>query len=61
MTKREAIDLIRRINPTAQPDFLADFQQEDLLAYLHQLQEVERDRYMHGDLQPSERVLVECE
>jgi hypothetical protein len=44
MSKRETIDLIRRFNPTAQPEFLASFEQMDLLAYLHQLQEVERDR-----------------
>lgn len=44
MNKREIIDHIRELNTTAQPDFLADFAPEDLLAYLHQLQEVERDR-----------------
>jgi hypothetical protein len=44
MSKRETIDLIRRFNNTAQPEFLANFDQEDLLAYLHQLQELERDR-----------------
>jgi len=47
MTKREMIDQIRRFNPTAQPDFLADFQETDLLAYLHQLSEVERERREH--------------
>ncbi len=47
MTKREMIDQIRRLNPTAHPDFLADFQEEDLLAYLHQLSEVERERREH--------------
>ncbi len=45
MSKRETIDLIRRINPSAQPEFLSHFEQMDLLAYLHQLQEVERDRH----------------
>ena len=38
------IDQIRRLNPTAKPDFLADFQEDDLLAYLHQLSEVEREQ-----------------
>ena len=47
MTKREMIDQIRRFNPTAQPDFLADFQEKDLLAYLHQVSEVERERREH--------------
>lgn len=48
MTKREMIDKIRRLNPTAKPDFLADFAEEDLLAYLHQLTEVERERREHN-------------
>lgn len=44
MSKREAIDQIRRFNPSAQAEFLATFQLADLLAYLHQLQELERER-----------------
>ena len=44
MTKREIIDRIRCLNSGAKTEFLASFEQEDLLAYLHQLQEVERDR-----------------
>lgn len=44
MSKRETINHIRRLNPTAQPEFLASFEQDELLAYLHQLQELERDR-----------------
>lgn len=44
MSKRETIDRIRRLNPTAMPEFLATFQQLDLLAYLHQLQELDRER-----------------
>jgi hypothetical protein len=44
MNKRDMIDSIRRINPTAEADFLATFHPTDLLAYLHQLQEVERER-----------------
>jgi hypothetical protein len=43
MSKRDLIDRIRRHNPTAQPEFLASFDEKDLLAYLHQLQEVERE------------------
>ncbi|HOA74919.1 MAG TPA: hypothetical protein PL151_03900 [Phycisphaerae bacterium] len=44
MSKRETIDRIRRLNPTAQPEFLATFDDADLLAYLHQLQELDRER-----------------
>lgn len=44
MSKRDLIDQIRRMNPTAQPTFLATFRDEDLLAYLQQLQELELDR-----------------
>lgn len=44
MNKRTIIDHIRQLNSSAQPEFLAGFAQEQLLAYLHQLQEVERER-----------------
>ena len=40
MTKRELIERIRRMNPTARPEFLATFSEGELIAYLHQLQEV---------------------
>lgn len=44
MNKRDMIDRIRQLNPSAQPEFLASFSEADLLAYLHQLQEVAHDR-----------------
>ena len=44
MNKRDLIDQIRRLNPSALPEFLATFDQADLLAYLYQLQELERER-----------------
>ena len=44
MTKRDIIDQIRRQNPTARTEFLATFGEDDLLAYLHQLREVETER-----------------
>jgi hypothetical protein len=44
MSKREVIDVIQRMNPTASSDFLAHFTEDDLLAYLHQLQEIARER-----------------
>ena len=42
------IDRIRRINPTAQPEFLASFDEEDLLAYLRQLTELEHEQSRHA-------------
>jgi len=44
MTKREMINQIRQINRSADEDFLENFTEDDLLAYLHQLKELERDR-----------------
>ena len=44
MSKQEVIDVIHRLNPTASSDFLTHFTEEDLLAYLHQLQEIARER-----------------
>ena len=52
MTKRELVDRIRRLNPTAQPEFLAHFTEEDLLAYLHQLQEIARERRRSDEAVP---------
>ena len=54
MSKRETIDRIQHFNPSAQADFLASFEMDDLLAYLHQLQEVERERREHARRQPAE-------
>jgi hypothetical protein len=60
MSKRETIDRIRQFNPSAQADFLATFDQMDLLAYLHQLQELDRERRSPGPEAMAERlVLVE--
>lgn len=44
MSKRDLIDRIHDMNPTATPEFLADFTEAELVAYLKQLQELERDR-----------------
>ena len=44
MTKREITEQIRRINHSADEEFLDSFTEDELLAYLHQLKEVERDR-----------------
>jgi len=53
MSKRDLIDRIRRLNPTAQPAFLASFNEDDLLAYLHQLQEVEREQRLQEQVEPA--------
>jgi hypothetical protein len=53
MSKPEIISHIRRINTSAQTEFLASFSDEDLLAYLHQLQELKRDQLNHRDQEPA--------
>ena len=47
MTKRDIIDSIRRHNPTAGPDFLDRFAEDELLAYLHHLRDVESENRRH--------------
>jgi hypothetical protein len=49
MSKRDMIDRIRRLNPTAQPEFLAEFQENDLLDYLRQLSDLEHENIRHGE------------
>jgi hypothetical protein len=41
MSKRELIDCIREINKGARPEFLADFSEEELTAYLEHLMELD--------------------
>ncbi len=41
MSKRELIDRICEINKSAKPEFLANFYEEDLSAYLEHLMELE--------------------
>ena len=54
MNKQDIIEHIRRLNPTAPLEFLAGFEEDDLLAYLHQLQEVECERQRQGaNLEPA--------
>jgi hypothetical protein len=50
MSKRELIDSICEINTHAKPQFLAEFSEEDLEAYLENLREIE--------LQPAGQVCV---
>ena len=42
MSKREIIDRIMRLNRSARPEFLADFKEEDLRAYMRNLEAVTR-------------------
>jgi hypothetical protein len=41
MSKREMVDRIMARNPSARPEFLADFSEEELGAYLRQLESVD--------------------
>ncbi|MCK4752313.1 MAG: hypothetical protein KAS75_02625 [Planctomycetes bacterium] len=41
MSKRELIDCICEINKSAKPEFLANFPEEDLNAYLEHLMELD--------------------
>jgi hypothetical protein len=58
MTKRELIDQIHRLNPTALSEFLADFEEQDLRAYLQQLREVARERSSQRERAEMEPALV---
>jgi hypothetical protein len=60
MSKRESIDRIRCLNPSAQPEFLATFDESDLLAYLHQLQELDRERREQVIDSPAEQLTLAC-
>ena len=42
MSKKDLVESIRKLNPSAPEEFLARFSETDLIAYLHQLQEVNR-------------------
>ncbi len=43
MSKRELIDYILEINKSAKPEFLANFSEEELNAYLEHLMELDLD------------------
>lgn len=58
MTKRELIDQIHRLNPTAHSEFLADFKEEDLRAYLQQLRELAREHSRRMERTEMEPALV---
>jgi hypothetical protein len=52
MAKRQLIDDIRQYNPTAQPQFLAQFSEADLEQYLGRLREVVAKRLLIGPPAP---------
>lgn len=58
MSKRELIDQIHRLNPTAQSEFLASFDDQDLRAYLQQLREVAREYARRAERVELEPALV---
>ncbi len=60
MIKRQLIDEIRRYNPSAQPEFLGQFEEPDLQQYLDNLKDAQTRRqrittYVHR--QPKYRMV----
>lgn len=53
MTKREIIDHIMEVNPSARPEFLADFSRESLAEYLDHLYEVRSEQRPSVFLEPA--------
>jgi len=57
MTKRQLIDDIRRFNTTAQPKFLAQFDESALKQYLEHLEDAKRKQLrIHGWVRPSAKL-----
>lgn len=57
MNKRQLIDDIRRINATARPEFLAQFDESALKQYLDHLEEARQKHIRHaGWVQQSARL-----
>ena len=52
MTKRQLIDDIRQYNSTAQPQFLAQFDEEALKQYLDHLEQARRKHLRHAAYAP---------
>ena len=53
MTKREIIDHIMEVNPSARPEFLAEFSRESLAEYLDHLREVRAEQHPSVFLEPA--------
>jgi len=57
MSKRQLIDDIRQLNPTAQPQFLAQFDEGELQQYLEHLQALARnDIHIDGRARKKEAI-----
>ncbi len=52
MTKRELIDQIMSLNKSAEPDFLAEFDERELREYLRQLKQLQRELKAEELLEP---------
>ena len=52
MTKRQLIDDIRQYNTTAQPQFLAQFDEASLKQYLEHLEQARRKHLRHENWVP---------
>lgn len=52
MTKRQLIDDIRRYNATAQPQFLAQFDEEALKQYLEHLEQARKKHVRNAAIAP---------
>ncbi len=52
MTKSDTIEAIQKLNPTVNPDFLAEFANDDLTRYLHRLTETAPARRLGTDNVP---------
>jgi len=52
MTKRQLIDDILRYNPTAQPQFLAQFEDDALKQYLEHLEQARRKHLRQASFVP---------
>ena len=53
MTKREIIDRVIQINPSAKAEFLADFSRESLAEYLDHLTDVFAEQHEPAFLEPA--------
>ena len=53
MTKRDIIDRVMDLNPSAKPEFLAEFSHQDLAEYLRHLTEIAAEHHEQAFLEPA--------
>jgi hypothetical protein len=58
MSKRQLIDAIRNLNPSAPMPFLSQFEEGELQAYLARLKEIESNRIQFGPALTQAKVRV---